>query len=145
MYPAALALILAVQASPAAAPPPPALPFDCSWIYHPPFGERERFDGVYYSFIDNGGFFPCSSARACDDWMGKGSFEIAFAERATEQLRRRSADYYGVYRIVFEGRRGKLGTRPGCEEDGWSLEMEGDDYLRVDRVLRVKPLDGTGR
>jgi hypothetical protein len=138
--PAALALLAAVQASMASGQPPRAVPFDCSWIYHPPSGARERFEGVYYSFIDNGGFVACGSAKACNDWMGKGNVEIAFSDRASAQLRRRSIDLYGVYRIVFEGRRGKLGTRPGCESNEWSLERRDDDYVRVERVLSVKRL-----
>ena len=126
--PAAYALLALVQGlAPAPAMPPLAEPFDCSWIYHEPRGPRERFEGVYYSFIDNGGFYACASAAACRDWTGRGTHEIAFSERASEQMRRRRIDMYGVFRIAFEGRRGTLGTRPGCGRGAWSLAERGEE------------------
>jgi hypothetical protein len=138
----AVALFIALQAATA---PPRAEPFDCSWIYHPPTGERERFEGVYTSFIDNGGFYACSTSAACRDWSGKKNVEIDFSEPALEQLHRRAAGYYGVYKIVFEGRRGKLEDRPGCEANEWSLEAWGDDYVRVEKVLSVRPFKDNKR
>ena len=140
----ALFLLAAMQAS-VMAPPPRAVPFDCSWIYHPPTGASERFEGVFTRFIDNGGFYACASDAACRDWIGKEKVEIDFSDRASEQLSRRSADYYGVFRIVFEGRRGKLGDRPGCEANKWILEGRGDDYVLVDKVLSVRALEKTSR
>jgi hypothetical protein len=137
--PAALALAIVFQSASHAPEPPPPVPFDCSWIYHPPSGGRERFEGVYYSFIDNGGFVQCRSDAACKDWAGKAGSQIAFSDRASAQLRRRSMDTYGVYRIAFEGRRGKLGTRPGCD-DG-SLESTDDDYVQVENVLGATRID----
>lgn len=140
----AFLLLAAVQAS-LSAPPPRAVPFDCSWIYHPPTGSRERFEGVYTSFIDDGGFYACPSDEACRNWIGKEKVEIAFSERASAELRRRRIANYGVFRIVFEGRRGKLGDRPGCEANGWSLEAWGDDYVRVEKIIEIKPLKATAR
>jgi hypothetical protein len=138
--PAALVLAMALQAAAPASTAPPAVPFDCSWVYHPPSGPRQRFEGVYYSFIDDSGFFACRSDEACKDWMGKATSQVAFSDRASAQLRRRCMDTYGVYRTVFEGRRGKLGTRPGCD-DGWSLDSTDDDYLQVENVLGVTRID----
>ena len=140
----ALLLIVAVQASTIPAQPPRAVPFDCSWIYDPPQGPRQRFEGVYTSFIDDGGFYSCSSAKSCREWIGGEKEEIAFSEEASEQLRKRKIDHYGVFRIVFEARRGKLRDRPGCANP-WRLEWRADDYLRIEKVLRVKPLDQGGR
>jgi hypothetical protein len=142
--PAALALGLVFETAAHAPEPPSAVPFDCSWIYHPPSGGRERFEGVYYSFIDNGGFVHCRSDGACKDWMGKATWEVAFSDRASAQLRRRSMDHYGVYRLVFEGRRGKLGNRAGCE-NSWDADLESEDYLQVEKVLSVTRLDGSRR
>jgi hypothetical protein len=141
---AVLAFGIVLQAAAPAPAPPLAVPFDCSWIYHPPSGGRERFEGVYYSFIDNGGFVHCRSGDACKDWMGKATSQVAFSDRASAQLRRRAIDHYGVYRLVFEGRRGKLGNRPGCE-DAWGLDAEGDDYVQVEKVLSVTRLDRSRR
>jgi hypothetical protein len=140
----AFLLLAAVQAT-LTAPPPRAVPFDCSWIYHPPTGSPERFEGVYTSFIDDGGFYACPSDEACRNWIGKEKVEIAFSERASAELHRRRVDNYGVFRIVFEGRRGKFGDRPGCEANEWSLEARGDDYVRVERVLAIKPQSHTRR
>jgi hypothetical protein len=139
----ALLLLAAVQASPGA-PPPRAEPFDCSWIYHPPTGARERFEGVYFSFIDNSGFVACRTARACKDWMGKG-VEISATEKASAQLARRLQANYGVFKIVFEGRRGRLGTRTGCEDDPWSLELTDGTYVQIEKVLSVRPLEDSKR
>jgi hypothetical protein len=136
----ALLLIAALPAAPVVSPPR-AEPFDCSWIYHPPTGTPQRFEGVFTRFIDDGGFYACSSDAACREWVGKEKVEIAFSDRAVEQLSRASADYYGVFRMVFEGRRGKLGDRPGCERNEWSLEAWGDDYVRVEKVLSVRPAE----
>ncbi len=115
-----LLLLIAFQTGPAVSQTPRSVSFDCSWIYDPPQGARERFEGVYYSFIDNSGFYPCSAFSACKDWMGKGSLEIAFSRRATAQLQKRGAEMYGIYKITFEGRRGKLRDRAGCERN-WQL------------------------
>lgn len=140
--PAAFAVLALLEgAAPVPAMPPLAEPFDCSWIYHEPRGPRERFEGVYYSFIDDSGFYPCASAAACRDWMGKRADQISFSDRASEQMRRRSIDLYGVFRIAFEGRRAELGTRPGCERGALSLEERGEDYIKVERVLRARPLE----
>ena len=141
---AALLLLALVQASPAV-PPPKARPLDCSWIYHPPTGPRARYEGVFTSFIDNGGFYACSSAKACKEWIGKEKVEIAFSKRATSDLNKRRVNNYGVFRIVFEGRPGKLGDRAGCETNEWSLEDWGDDYVRVDRLLKIEPLEKAPR
>jgi hypothetical protein len=108
----AFLLLAAVQAT-LTAPPPRAVPFDCSWIYHPPTGSRERFERVYTSFIDDGGFCACASDEACRNWIGKEKVEIAFSEHAPAELRKRQADVYGVFKIVFESRRGKLTTWRG--------------------------------
>ena len=134
---ASLLLLLAMQAS---ITPPRAVPFDCSWIYHPPTGSRVRFEGVYTSFIDDGGFYACSSDEACRHWIGKDKVEIDFSEGASAELRKRRIGNYGVFRIVFDGRRGKLADRPGCSASEWSLEAWGNDYVRVDKVLSVRPL-----
>ena len=133
---AAFAFSVALHSAAQAPQPPLAVPFDCSWIYHPPSGERQRFEGVYYSFIDNSGFVPCLSDSACKAWMGKASAEIDFSDRASAQLRRRYEDMYGIYRIVFDGRRGSLGTRPGCD-DRWSAEAGDRDYVRVEKILGI--------
>jgi hypothetical protein len=136
----AMALVIAAQAAAPAAPR--AVPFDCSWVYRRASSPRERFEGVYFSFIDNSGFVACASRGACAAWIGKGTVEIRFSDRASERMRRRSAGRYGIYRIVFEGRRGKLANRPGCEADGWSLDRRGDDYLQVEKVVAVAALEG---
>ncbi len=140
----ALLLLAAVQASPGA-PPPRAEPFDCSWIYHPPTGSRERFEGVYTSFIDDGGFYACASTKACKAWIGKPGEELAFSDHAREQFQKRTGVHYGVFRIVFEGRRGKLADRPGCEPGRWSLNPTPEHYVQVEKVLSVKPLEDTKR
>jgi hypothetical protein len=137
-------LFAAVQASPGA-PPPRAVPFDCSWIYNPPAGPRERFEGVYTSFIDNGGFYPCSSANACRNWIGRAKEEVAFAPRAGAQFRKRANGIYGVFKIVFEGRRGNLGHRPGCKPHRWSLNPTPAYYVQIEKVLSVKWLEETKR
>lgn len=139
MKPLLLLLLLAaaVQAAPAA-PYPPAEPFDCSWIYHPPEGPAERFEGIYTSFIDSGGFFACASALACAGWMGRQEEEVAFSERASEQFQRRTGANYGVFMIVFEGRRGRLSDRPGCEPHRFSVNPTPGHYLRIEKVVSVR-------
>jgi hypothetical protein len=144
--PAALALLAAVQAAaPAPQPPPRAVPFDCSWIYHPPAGRTERFEGVFTAFIDDGGFYACASDEECRAWIGKESVELSFTGRAARQFDRHTSRQYGVFRIAFEGRRGKLGDRPGCEPHGWMLERRSNDYVRVDKVLSARPFDDFAR
>jgi hypothetical protein len=137
----AMALAIAAQAAAAQPPPPRAAPFDCSWVYRPAVSPRERFEGVYFSFIDDSGFVPCATRSACAAWIGREKVEIRFSERASDQMRRRSAGIYGIYRIVFEGRRGKIGTRPGCGTDGWSLDPRSDDYLQVEELVAVAAVD----
>ncbi len=143
------AIVASSPATPAtAAPetrPPDAVPFDCSWIYHPPKGPRERFEGVYFSFIDKVGFVACRTDAACADWMGKKQEEIDFGEAAGARFQKRAGGVYGIFRIVFEGRRGRLADRPGCEPGHWTLNPTPGHYLHIDRVLSVKPLDGKGR
>jgi hypothetical protein len=135
----AILLLAAIQAA-SAAPPQPTKPYDCSWIYHPPAGSRERLEGVYTSFIDDGGLYECSSDSACRQWIGLEKVEIAFAKDASDELSRRRIANYGIFRVVFEGRRGKLGDRPGCETNAWSLEAWGNDYVLVEKVVRIEPL-----
>ena len=64
----AMALVIAVQAAAAAPSPKRAVPFDCSWVYRPPSSPRERFAGVYFSFIDDSGFVACAARSACAAW-----------------------------------------------------------------------------
>ena len=138
-------LLIAALHAPTPAPPPASVPFDCSWIYHPPTGPRVRYEGVFTSFIDDSGFYACSSAADCKEWIGKEKVEIAFSKRATSDLNKRRVNNYGVFRIVFEGRPGKLGDRPGCEANEWSLEEWGNNYVRVDKLLHIEPLEKAPR
>jgi hypothetical protein len=135
----AILLLAAIQPGPPA-PPPLAKPYDCSWIYHPPTGSRERLEGVYTSFIDDGGLYECSSKAACRQWIGLEKVEIDFSEAASAELNRRRIANYGVFRVVFEGRRGLLGDRPGCETNEWSLDAQRKDYVLVEKVVRIEPL-----
>lgn len=136
-----LMLLLAFQPNAAALTQPPrSAPFDCSWIYDPPLGNLERFEGVFTSFIDNSGFYACSGSNVCGDWMGKQSVEIAFSSRAMAQRLERRPEMYGVYKITFEGRRGKLRDRDGCERHPWGLDQSNSDYVQVENILRLKPL-----
>jgi hypothetical protein len=66
--------------------------------------------------------------------------EIAFSEAASAELSRHGIADYGVFRVAFEGRRGKLGDRPGCETNEWSLEARPKDYVLVEDVVRIEPL-----
>ena len=131
-----LLLLAALQA---AVQPPRAVPFDCSWILGRPNGHRERFDGIYFSFIDNHGFTPCTGA-ACREWMGAESIAISFSPRASAQLRKRRADTYGVFKIAFEGAVGQLRHRPGCEPGRFSLDAGRKEYVLVTDVLALQPL-----
>jgi hypothetical protein len=135
----AILLLAAIQAA-SAAPPQSARPYDCSWIYHPPTGSRERLEGVYTSFIDASGVYECSSDAACRRWIDLEKVEIAFSDPASAELTRRRIKNYGVYRIVFEVRRGRLGHRPGCKTNDWSLEPWGNEYVLVEEVVRIEPL-----
>ena len=140
----AILLLAAIQAA-AAAPPQLAKPYDCSWIYHPPTGSLVRLEGVYTSFIDDGGLYECSSDAACRQWTGLKKVKIAFSEAASSELSKRRIASYGVFRVAFEGRRGKLGDRPGCETNEWSLEVRPNDYVLVENVIRIEPLKGGPR
>lgn len=133
----ALALLSSLQASPVSTP---AVPYDCSWIYHSPMGVQERFEGVYFAFIDDNGFYACSSAKTCKDWIGRESEEIAFTDRAGAQFQRRAEGLYGVFKIAFQGRRGKIANRPGCEPNRWNLELRPSEYIQIEKVLSVRPL-----
>jgi hypothetical protein len=135
----AIMLLAAIQAA-SAAPPQPVRPYDCSWTYHPPTGSRERLEGVYTSFIDAGGLYECSSDAACRRWIGLKKVQIAFSKAASAELSRRGIANYGVFRVVFEVRRGKLGHRSGCGTNEWSLEPWSSDYVLVEEVVRIQPL-----
>src|SRR5687768_10461024 len=84
-------------------------------VFHPP-GRSERFEGIWYRWIDDSGFVPCASAAECARFIERDSLEFELTEEALDQvdaLQRRFPEYYGVYRIRFIGRRGAL-TQRNC-------------------------------
>ena len=108
--------------------------------YYSP-GKLERFEGVYYSWIDNNGFVPCATAADCKRFLDFDSWGIRATEDGWVQIHDWQTRYkqnWGTYRASFLGRRGAMNLPAHC------LDHTLPDvplYVQVEKVLHMAPLD----
>ena len=108
--------------------------------FHEP-GPLLRFEGVYYSWIDNDGFVPCTSLAECKRFMELDSLAIRATDDGWVQIhdaQHRFRQNWGTYRIRFEGRRGAMNLPEHCLDH--SLP-DVPAYVRVEKLLSLERLD----
>ena len=99
------------------------------------YGPVERFDGIYFSFVDGARFTSCANRRVCERNPSIASLDVMMLPgSAWDETTQDAYSGWGWYRLSFVGRKGRWRPPHPCIG-------QTEEFVEVRRVLRMERID----